>query len=84
MTYINEFEEQLTGGHPNSLGNTIALVDAVLADKHLLDELYQCYFSEDKVVRLRVSNAMKRICREHPEWLAPYMDGLISDISKIN
>lgn len=81
---MNNFEEKLTGGHPNSLGNTIEVVDEVLENKKKLDELYQCYFSSDEVVRLRVSNAMKRICRVHPEWLVPYIDRFLNDISKIN
>ena len=84
MSNINAFEEMLTGGHPNSLGNTIEVVDIVLADKKKFDDLYQCYFSEDEVVRLRVSNAMKRICKEHPEWLVPYIDNFLNEISKIN
>lgn len=84
MAYINSFEQKLTGGHPNSLGNTVEVVDIILADKKRLDELYQCYFSDDAVVRLRVSSAMKRICKQHPEWLVPYLDRLLTDIAKIN
>lgn len=78
------FEAMLTGGHPNSLGRTIEVVDLVLADKSRLEALYSCYFSSDEVVRLRVSNGLKRVCREHPEWLVPYVDRLIGDISKID
>ena len=63
------FAAMLTGGHPNSLGRTIEVVDAVLADRSKLEELYSCYFSADEVVRLRTSNAMKRIAREQPDWL---------------
>lgn len=78
------FEAMLTGGHPNSLGNTVEVVNIVLKDKKRFEELYQCYFSKDEVVRLRVSNAMKRIAREHLDWLVPYIDKFINDISKIN
>lgn len=81
---INEFETRLTGGHPNSLGNTIEVVNEILKDKHKLQDLYDCYASNDEVVRLRVSNAMKRICKEHPEWIAKYTDDFISKTSKIN
>ena len=79
-----DFERMLTGGHPNSLGNTVAVVDAVLADKSRLDELYQCYFSDDAVVRLRVSSAMKRICQAHADWLVPYIDVFQDEISTID
>ncbi len=78
------FEAMLTGGHPNSLGRTIEVVNLVLADKSRLEALYSCYFSSDEVVRLRVSSGLKRVCREHPEWLVPYVDRLIRDISKID
>ncbi len=84
MNSIESFEQLLTGGHPNSLGNTIEVVGMVLADKSRLDELYQCYFSNDEVVRLRVSSSMKRICREQPKWLVPYLDKLLNEVSKIN
>lgn len=77
------FEEMLTGGHPNSLGHTLEVVEAVLAEPALLEELYQCYFSTDEVVRLRVSNAMKRVCIAHPTWIIPYLDRLIGEISQI-
>jgi hypothetical protein len=78
------FEEMLAGGHPNSLGRTIEVVDIVLADSTRLSDLYNCYFSTDEIVRLRTSNAIKRISLEHPEWLIPYIDKLISEISNIN
>lgn len=78
-----EFQEMLTGGHPNSLGRTIEVVEIVLADQTRLANLYSCYFSHDEVVRLRVSSAMKRVCIERPEWLIPYIDPFLDDISKI-
>ena len=84
MAYINAFEEMLTGGHPNSLGNTLEVVAIILADKNRLDDLYQCYFSEDEVVRLRVSSAMKRICKAHPNWLVPYLDRFLTVVAKID
>lgn len=78
------FESMLTGGHPNSLGRTIEVVDAVLADRAQLRDLYRCYFSDDEVVRLRVSSAMKRVTAAHPEWTMEFMDGLQSDIAAID
>ena len=78
------FEAQLTGGHPNSLGNTIAVVVEVLANPSKFDDLFNCYFSEDEVVRLRVSNAMKRIAKENYDLLLPYLDRLLGEIAKID
>lgn len=81
---MDSIETMLTGGHPNSLGNTVAVVELVLKDKSRLDELYQCYFSNDEVVRLRVSSAMKRVCRAKPKWLVPYIDRLLTDVAAID
>lgn len=78
------FEAMLTGGHPNSLGRTIEVVELVLADPSKLLELYNCYYSADDVVRLRTSNAIKRLSHEHPEWLIPYIDKFISEVSTLN
>lgn len=81
---MNNFETRLTGGHPNSLGNTVGIVEEVLTAPDKFEELFNCYFSEDEVVRLRVSNAMKRICKANKPLLIPYVDRLLNEISKIN
>ena len=80
---VSDFEQILSGGHPNSLGRTIEVVDIVLSDRSQLERLYQCYFSQDEVVRLRTSNAMKRICQEQEQWLVPYLDRFLKEISQI-
>lgn len=79
-----DFATMLTGGHPNSLGRTVDVVDAVLAEGHRLDELYACYFSDNEVVRLRVSSAMKRVAIEHPDWVIEFMDRLQSEVAAID
>ena len=84
MLENNLFEVRLTGGHPNSLGNTVEVVEEILQDQSKFDDLFQCYFSDDEVVRLRVSNAMKRICKEKPAWLVPYLDRFINEIAQID
>lgn len=81
---MNYFEKRLKGGHPNSLGNTIEIVQEVLKEHSLFQELFNCYFSNDEVVRLRVSNAMKRIAKEEKKLLLPYMDRFLTDISAID
>lgn len=78
------FEQMLTGGHPNSLGRTLEVTEIVLKDKSRLEDMYQTYFSKDEVVRLRVSSVMKRVCLAHPEWLKPYIDRLLQEITTIN
>lgn len=81
---INRFEQLLTGGHPNSLGNTEMVVAKVLADHGKFADLYDCYQSPDEVVRLRVSSAMKRITKAAPELILGYMDKFQSDIANLD
>jgi hypothetical protein len=78
------FEVMLTGGHHNSLGRTIEVVELVLADRARLEDLYQCYFSADEVVRLRVSNAMKRVTIAHPDWVVDFLDRLQDEVAAID
>ena len=78
------FEEMLAGGHPNSLGRTVEVVEIVLADRARLEALYACYQSDDEVVRLRTSNGLKRISREQPKWLVPFIDGFLTDIADLD
>ena len=77
-------EEMLTGGHSNSLGNTVEVVEIVLASPSRFDELFGCYRSSDEVVRLRMSNAMKRIEAERHDLLVPYVDRFISEIGELD
>ncbi|GAA4272307.1 hypothetical protein U6A24_21030 [Aquimarina gracilis] len=81
---MKNFEERLKGGHPNSLGNTVEVVEEVLKENELFNELFNCYFSNDEVVRLRTSNAMKRVCKEKKQLLTSYLDRFITEISKID
>lgn len=84
MNGMQSLEEMLSGGHPNSLGRTLEVVDAVLKDRQLMDQLFGCYESSDPVVRLRTSNAMKRIEVEKHAWIIPYIDRLIDEIGPLD
>lgn len=62
LLIAQRFDEMLAGGKPNSLGPTVQVVDLVLADRARLGELFDAYGSDDELVRLRVSSALKRVC----------------------
>ncbi|MEM7511171.1 MAG: hypothetical protein AAF388_09585 [Bacteroidota bacterium] len=78
------FEQMLTGGHPNSLGRTVEVVELIEKDESLLEELFLCYQSKDEVVRLRTSNAFKRVAKAHREWVVPYLDRFLHEISELD
>ena len=41
----DKFKTMLSGGHPNSLGRTLEVVDIVLNNKNNLIYLFECYLS---------------------------------------
>lgn len=67
------------GGKKNSLGRVVDVIELTRQDPARLEELYQCLFSEDAWVRMRAADALEKICRDHPDWLAPYIDRLAAD-----
>ena len=81
---MERFEQMLTGGHPNSLGRTIEVVERVLNDDRRFAELFDCYKSDNPIVRLRTSNALKRVEAERHELLVPYIDRLIDEIGDLD
>lgn len=78
------FEDMLTGGHPNSLGRTVEVVETVLHIPDRMEELFGCYQSDDEVVRLRTSSAIKRIEAERRALVLPLVDRLIGEIGQLD
>ncbi len=79
-----DLPSMLSGGHPTSLGRTVEVVEMVLARQSLLPRLFDCYRSDDAVVRLRTSNALKRITRAQPDWMVPFIDRLLGEVAAID
>ncbi len=42
------FEDMLTGGHPNSLGRTVEVVELVLAEPDRFQELFENLMSDEE------------------------------------
>ncbi|MEO1044961.1 MAG: hypothetical protein AAFX04_05940 [Pseudomonadota bacterium] len=78
------FEDMLTGGHPNSLGRTVEVVEQLLAAPERFEELFRCYQSSDEVVRLRTSSAIKRVEKERHDLVVPYIDRLLKEIGALD
>lgn len=76
------FYKMLTvGGKTNSLGRASEVIEMVLRDRTRLEELYDCLFREDGWARMRAADAIEKICRQHPDWLLPYIDRMQKDLS---
>jgi len=84
VTEVSIYEGLLSGGHPNSLGNTVEVVAAVGDNPDLLAELIATYASEDPVVRLRVSSALKRVAADHPGMVHDALAGIMAWVRDID
>lgn len=73
----------LQGGDPRSLGKTEEVVSAVLRDRTKLDELFNCIFNEDEVVRMRACDGLEKICQVQPDWVEPYTNRILDEVVKI-
>jgi hypothetical protein len=69
------------GGRSNSLGRVDQVIALVLDEPSRLDELYDCLFHEDAWRRMRAADALEKVCRQHPEWLAPYVDRFPAELA---
>jgi HEAT repeat protein len=77
------FADMLKGGHPNSLGRTEEVVGIVLADRARLEELFETMGDPDEVVRMRVGDALEKVCREQTGWFVPHVDRLLGDLGRV-
>jgi hypothetical protein len=77
------FANVLKGGHRNSLGRTGEVVGIVLADPARLEELLATMADPDEVVRMRVGDALEKVCREQPGWFVAHVDRLLTDLGEI-
>ena len=77
------FAEILKGGYPNSLGRTREVVGMVLAERARLEEMFATMADPDEVVRLRVGDALEKICREQPGWFVAHIERLLGDLGQI-
>jgi hypothetical protein len=69
------------GGKTNSLGRAGEVLNLVLADKSMLNDLYNCLFADDAWVRMRAADCLEKICRVHPDWVEPYVDRMLNELT---
>lgn len=69
------------GGKTNSLGRSAEVLEAVLGNHDRLPELYDCLFADDAWVRMRAADCLEKVCRQHPEWIEPYVDRMFSELA---
>ena len=80
---LGTIEALLTGGNPRSLRNADIVIDAASRQPERLEELVQCVFSADEIIRMRASDALEKVCRAHPGLLQRFVPRLLGEMSRI-
>lgn len=55
----------------------------MLAHPARLEELFATMAGSDEVVRMRVGDALEKVCRKQPGWFAAHVDRLCSDLGQV-
>ena len=82
-TMEEPFTEMLKGGHHNSLGRTAEVVELALSDRARVDELFAGLGEPDELVRMRVGDALEKVCARRPEWFVPNVERLLGEVGEI-
>jgi HEAT repeat protein len=73
----------LSGGDRRSVGNSAGVVRLVLASPELFPQLIDGLTTGDEIIRMRTADAIEKITRTHPEFLAPYKSLLLNLLPEI-
>jgi hypothetical protein len=75
--------DKLKGGDLRSIGKAEEVVRDILQDPALFGEVFEGLLDDDPRVRMRSADALEKVSSKHPEYLQPFKNRLINEISKI-
>jgi hypothetical protein len=78
MKTETEIFQILSEGNPNSLGRLLEVLQSIKDREFSIQALITLYQKEDRYVSMRISNLLKRLWREDPKHILPYIDQLIA------
>ena len=71
----------LQGGDRRSIGKVDDVIKLIKKSPSLFSDLFEGFYSDSSIVRMRTADAVEKISRVHPEYLSPYRKQLINEIS---
>ena len=80
---MNKILQKLKGGDLRSIGRADEVVDDVLKHPVLFGDVFQGMLDDDPRIRMRSADALEKVSSKHPEYLQPFKDRLINEVSKI-
>jgi hypothetical protein len=81
---MNQIIEKLQGGDLRSKGRSDEVVKEVFDNPRLFGLVVDGMIYDDPVVRMRASDALEKITKKRPEFLAPHKSRLIIMVSQID
>lgn len=81
---MSEIIEKLRGGDLRFIGKSDGVVSDILENPELFGEVFEGMVSDDAIIRMRSADVIEKVSRLHPEYLKPYKERLIKDVSKID
>ena len=81
---MNQIIEKLQGGDLRSKGRSDEVVREVFDSPRLFGLVVDGMIYDDPVVRMRASDAVEKITRKRPEYLAPHKSRMITMVSQID
>jgi hypothetical protein len=80
---MSKILQKLTGGDLRSIGRSDEVVKDIIHNPSLFSELFEGMFYEDPIVRMRSADVIEKVSKIHPEFLQPFKNRLINEVSKI-
>ncbi len=74
---------KLTGGDLRSIGKAEEVVQDILIKPALFAEVFEGMLHDDPRVRMRSADVLQKVSSKHPEYLQPFKDRLINQVSMI-
>jgi hypothetical protein len=81
---MTDLLEKLKGGDRRSIGRVDEVVANVLSNPEAFKTLFDGMLSDDPIIRMRSADAVEKVTAQHPEYLQPYKNKLIHEVSRID
>jgi len=75
--------DKLLGGDLRSIGKADEVISDIIKEPTLFGEIFNGMKSHDPLIRMRSADVIEKVSKIHPEYLIPYKEELIKDITKV-
>ena len=81
---MKSISDLLNGKDRRSIGKSDDVVALVVKNEKLFDELFNCLYSNNEVIRMRAADAIQKIVELKPDIIKKYKYEILNEIAKID